>query len=227
MATATRSKKAERAQAIQENIKHLLDEVWDYDPEDAFCKIFKRESRKGMNVIANLEKEDLEKLSWKENDLVDQLTKGEVGIIRMVAHYKNYLISTGQFPPEASTFRCNTISQESLFNFVDHPNAKKLLLSTRDLTRIPPPGLGLPPDFRNSQTPTETFKKSIKRDGNLFPTFKDRKLWDKWKRSTLAIARAQDAEEVLNPDCSPVTDPEIKFLRIRRSLCIQFLHLHC
>ena len=175
MATATRSKKIERAQAIQEDIKHLLEEVWDYGPKDTFYKIFKREARKGINIIVILEKEDLEKISWKENDLVNHLTKGEVGIFRMVEHHKNHLISTWQFPPEASTFRYNTIIQESWFNFVDHPNAKKSLLSTGDLTRNPPPGLGLPPDFRNSQTPEETFKKSIKRDANLFPTFKDGK----------------------------------------------------
>lgn len=72
----------------------------------------------------------------------------------MGEHYKNYLMSTGQFPPKASTFRYNTITQESWFNFVDHPNAKKLLLFTRDLTRNPPPGLGLPPDFTKSQPPS-------------------------------------------------------------------------
>ena len=84
MVTGTRSKKAERAQAIREDIKHLLEDVWDYDPEDTFYKTFKKEARKGINMIVNLEKEDLEKLSWKENDLVDHLTKGEVGLIRMV-----------------------------------------------------------------------------------------------------------------------------------------------
>lgn len=36
MAHATRSRKAERAQTIQEDIKHLLEEVWDYGPEDTF-----------------------------------------------------------------------------------------------------------------------------------------------------------------------------------------------
>ena len=110
MATATRSRKAERAQIIQEDIKHLLEEVWDYSPEDTFYKIFKREVRKGINMIVNLEKEDLEKLSWKENDLVDHLMKGEVGLIRMVEYYKNHLISTGQFPSKALTFRYNTIT---------------------------------------------------------------------------------------------------------------------
>ena len=46
-------------------------------------------------MVVNLEKEDIEKLSWKEDDLVDRLTKGKVGIIRIVEHCKNHLISTG------------------------------------------------------------------------------------------------------------------------------------
>lgn len=86
MASATRSKKVERAQAIQEDIKHLLEEVWNYYPQDAFYKIFKREAKKGINMIVNLEKDDLEKLSWKEDDKVGHLTKGEVGITRMIDH---------------------------------------------------------------------------------------------------------------------------------------------
>ena len=75
MASATRSKKAERAQAIQEDIKHLLEEVWDYDPQDTFYKIFKREARKGALIIINLEKEDLEKIFWKDDDKIDHLMK--------------------------------------------------------------------------------------------------------------------------------------------------------
>ena len=141
----------------------------------------------------------------------------------MIGHCKNRLIANRQFPSEASTFRCSTITQKSWHDFVDHPNARKALISTSDLTRNPPPGIGLPPDFRNSQTPAETFKKSIKRNANLFPTFKDGMFWDNWKRSTLAIARAQDAEDVLNPDHSPATDPEIElFTKKKKFMCSVF-----
>ena len=62
MAAATRSKEADRAQATQEDTKHLLEEVWNINPQDTFCKVFKREARRGMHVIVNLEKEDLENL---------------------------------------------------------------------------------------------------------------------------------------------------------------------
>ena len=28
----------------QEDIKHLLEEVWDFDPEETFCKIFSKQA---------------------------------------------------------------------------------------------------------------------------------------------------------------------------------------
>ena len=93
----------------------------------------------------------------------------------MIEHCENHLIANEQFPSDAGTFRCNTITQEAWCAFVNHPNARKLIVSTGDLNRNPPPMLGLPPDFRSSHTPAETFKKSIKRDTSLFTTFKDGK----------------------------------------------------
>ena len=59
MAPETRNKRAERALATQEDIKHLLEEVWNYAPQDTFYKIFKKEANKGINIIVNLEKDDL------------------------------------------------------------------------------------------------------------------------------------------------------------------------
>ena len=113
MASTTRSKKAERTQATQEDIKHLLEEVWDCDTQDTFYKTFAREAKKGTNLIVNLEKKDLEELSWKEGDKVDYLKKGEVGLIRMIDHCKNHLTANKQFPSDEGTCRHNTITQEA------------------------------------------------------------------------------------------------------------------
>ena len=53
--------------------------------------------------------------------------------------------------------------------------------------------------------PITDFKKGIKRDASLFPTLKDEKQWDNWKRDTTALANAQDVAEVLNKDYKPST----------------------
>lgn len=64
-----------------------------------------------------------------------------------------------------------------------------------------------------THAPIETFKKSIKRDANLFTTFKDGKFWDNWRRTTLAAARAQNAEEVLDSTHTPLTTEDNKLFK--------------
>ena len=60
----------------------------------------------------------------------------------------------------------------------------------------------------NSYTPTSAFKQGIRRDPTLFPKFKDSKFWDNFKRSLLATARAQDVEDILDPNFIP-TDMDL------------------
>ena len=134
----------------------------------------------------------------------------------MIDHYKSHLIANGQFPSDAGMFRYNTITLEAWNAFVDHPNARKLLISTGDLKGNPPSELGLPPNFKNIHTPAETFKKSIKRDSSRFTIFKDGKFWDNWRRSTLATARAQNVEDVLDPTYQPVTEDEIELFKEKK-----------
>ena len=55
MASGTRKK---RRDENQENVKHVLDEIWDSDPDDILCKIFSRDARGGIKSTMNLSKED-------------------------------------------------------------------------------------------------------------------------------------------------------------------------
>ena len=48
----------------------------------------------------------------------------------------------------------------------------------------------------------------MRRDATLFPTLKDDAAWDNWQRSTLAQARAQHVDEVLNHNYRPTTSDE-------------------
>jgi hypothetical protein len=56
--------------------------------------------------------------------------------------------------------------------------------------------------------PISTFKKGIKRDATLFIPYKDEKHCDVWRRSTLAQARAQGVEEIMDATYSPSTMDE-------------------
>jgi hypothetical protein len=53
------------------------------------------------------------------------------------------------------------------------------------------------------------FRQGIKRDATQFTPFKDDAAWDNWNRSTLAQARAQDVDDVLNPSYIPIVADEI------------------
>jgi len=48
--------------------------------------------------------------------------------------------------------------------------------------------------------PVADFKKGIKRDATHFPKFKDDAQWDNWNRDVITTARAQNVENVLNPN---------------------------
>ena len=52
----------------------------------------------------------------------------------------------------------------------------------------------------------EAFKRSVKRDGAIYPVLRDEKDWDGWNRSMQAIARSHDVSEILDPDYKPDED---------------------
>ena len=47
------------------------------------------------------------------------------------------------------------------------------------------------------------FKRGIKRDISAYPTLKDEKYYESFKRSVSVTARAHDCEEILQPTCRP------------------------
>ena len=52
----------------KEDVKHAHDELWDFNPDANFHKIFSRESDKGIQGVLDLIKEDLEKITWREDN---------------------------------------------------------------------------------------------------------------------------------------------------------------
>ena len=53
-----------RKEALKEDIKHVLEELWDAEEEDPFCKNFKRKcaNAKGMKKILRHSKAKLQEL---------------------------------------------------------------------------------------------------------------------------------------------------------------------
>ena len=80
MAPKLRSKREKRREETKEDINHVLEEVWDFDPEENFYKIFPRKERKGIQDATDLSKEELKDLTWRENNVdVSKLEPREIG----------------------------------------------------------------------------------------------------------------------------------------------------
>ncbi len=54
------------------------------------------------------------------------------------------------------------------------------------------------------QDPLSNFQKGIRQDASIYVVLKDNKQWDSWHHLTMAQARAQDVDEILNPDYVPL-----------------------
>ena len=81
MADATRS---QRQKSLKEDVKHLLEELWEAEKEDALYKIFTKESKRGMQKFLRYSREDLKDLSYVEEDGTElKLKKHEIGEFRM------------------------------------------------------------------------------------------------------------------------------------------------
>ena len=74
---------------------------------------------------------------------------------------------------------------------------------------LPPPSMLLTPELTPSySSQLLNFKRGIKRDISAYPTLKDEKYYESFKRSVLVTARAHDCEETLQPTFRPRGDAD-------------------
>ena len=69
------------------------------------------------------------------------------------------------------------------------------------------------------------FKRGIKRDISAYPTFKDEKYYESFKRSVLVTARAYDCEEILQPTFRPRGDADsLELFRLKNDFMYSVLN---
>ena len=79
--------------ALKEDAKNLLEEMRDAEEGETFHKIFTRETSKGTHKVLHYSKEDLHKISCREDDeSMHHLKKHEAGDVRMLVRYQSHLI---------------------------------------------------------------------------------------------------------------------------------------
>ena len=60
--------RAESKAKIDEDVKYVLEALWEYEPEDAFYEVFKRETKTGgVEDILALSKKDILELSCRDD----------------------------------------------------------------------------------------------------------------------------------------------------------------
>ena len=65
------------------------------------------------------------------------------------------------------------------------------------------------------------FKKGIKREIAAYPSLKDERYFDGFKKSPLIVAKTHECNEVLDPNYTPGSEPEQEsFLRLNKSSCL-------
>ena len=94
ISSTSRSSRENRRAENQEDIKHLLKEVWYFDLDETFCKIFSIEAKKGIQDVIDMSKEDLREIKWREDDsYLAELMASEVGKVRILKNCANYLMA--------------------------------------------------------------------------------------------------------------------------------------
>ena len=110
MAFELRSKRENRKAETQEDIKYLLEEVWNFDPEGTFYKIFSKQDRNGSQDAVDLSKEELKDFTWRGNNVkISKLEPNEVGKFRGLKNCNAFREAKGDFPSDPRDLRHNNV----------------------------------------------------------------------------------------------------------------------
>ena len=154
--------------------------------------------------------------------------ESEVGKVRSLKNYIAYIKFKGNFTSNHRDLRFNTITIDYWEDFIRNLDRLRMLIFTGNITCNPPPELAASSRSCSHQlTPVESFKRSIKWYSSQFTNFKEGKYWDTWRRNTLATARAQDLDKVLDPDYAPLNQEEMKLFSEKQTFMHYVFPLPC
>ena len=175
---------------------HILENVFDEDPDSDLHKSMKHNGIKSPIDLCSEDEDQLDNYEYPTATagVNAKLTRGNIGLLKSFKRFVAYKTATGQ-PIDDDGWLLITKQEFDEFRIGVNNPPPPIIASAR------PP---LPqPD------PVREFRRGIKRDATQFISFKDDAAWDNWNRSTIAQARAQDVEEVLDPSYLPTTSDEI------------------
>jgi hypothetical protein len=86
-------------------------------------------------------------------------------------------------------------------------------------TTVPPIGnstVGMSQPSSTTKTPKESFAHGIKKDPELYPTFKEARYWDSWNRELQSKAQLHDCGNVLDPGYKPTTTEDVDLFELQK-----------
>src|SRR5687768_13125259 len=176
---------------------YMLDTVLGLEPDSEVHKAMTLNQILSPRNLRGLDKSDNEQLEYPTATagVNDKLSKGMIGLQKCFKEYVAHKAAIGQPIKDPDWV---TISQEEYDDYRCAPASTLALPQPMATPRPAQP----PPDL------VQDFRRGIKRDINLFMTFKDDAAWDNWNRSTIVQARAQDVADILDPTYVPSTTEE-------------------
>jgi hypothetical protein len=153
--------------------------------------------------LVSIRTSEIPTLTYKDAEKnVLPLNRGEIGLFRAFIGFILYRSAIGDpiddadwLQVMAAEFNCYRISPD----FIESNSG------TTTGTTVTRPTVTHTP---RAKDPVAEFKRGIKRDITYFTPLKEEKQWDTWQCTTIALARAQDVSEVLEPTYVPTTSEE-------------------
>ena len=172
-------------------LTHILEQVMDQDPDSPLHKALDAAVIKSPHDICMLDYDALASLRYPASDTTfEVLPKGNVGLLHAFKSFVAHRHASGN-PITDSDWLKITADEFDLF---------RVSPSFSTSSTIPAPATTMP---ARSIDLVREFKRGIKRDITHFISLKDDGAWDHWNRTTVAQARAQDVDDVLDPSFKP------------------------
>ena len=184
-------------QQQRDAMNHILQNVFDRDLDSALYHMFDQNNIRSPLDLLALRPTDYELLTYiNDNGEVITMIRGDAGLVKAFISFV------------LSRFEVNDIMTDDFWSKITREQFDAYRIS-RDYISIGNPDLAPNPtpvtQTRAPPDPVREFKRGIKRDINNFITLRDDGAWDNWNRATIAQARAQDVDDVLDPNYSPTT----------------------
>ena len=135
-------------------------------------------------------------------------TKEICGLITYMKHVFNEYMSTGvrpepfhPFSPEEWSHQTSTMMRTFLVQHLPTP------IGPQSITSGPIPS-SKPTTYSPGAIELMSFKKGIKREITAYPSLKDERYFDGFKRSLFIVAKTHECSDVLDPNYTPCSEPE-------------------